>query len=275
MSSKGSNSQSKTVSSHITVDNTRSNCMRSIISESSDTTHSVCNDSLTLDDSNHSFQSRNSTFNDCYLPHKEPVFDVRPALDMLNIDVDRLAIAKYLFPTKQEPWSPEGSMTININEVNYKLCRERLVIIDQMIESMHKHGSSMKVQSSVSRLRVERMKVEEEMRELVLQMNESCSNKPGDATHSSSSSSTSSRPHEPIASIPIDSSSSTTIKRMESIPVTTTATTTSTTTRASSDTSDSSSTASTSSRAKRSRTHAITTTQQDIEVADILVSLMS
>jgi len=137
-----------------------------------------------LDDSNHSFLSRVSA-NEVPPPPtpaapKRPI-DVRPILEKLNIDVDRLVLIKRLFPNKRHnvPFEP---VVINMNELNYKMCGERLVIIDQMIESLYRHGKSAQVDASVNRLRNERLKVEEEMRDLVIQMNKS-SNISDNASH--------------------------------------------------------------------------------------------
>ena len=240
-------------------------------------------DTATLDDSNHSFQSRTS-MNET-LP-KKPI-DVRPILEKLNIDVDRLALVKHMFPSRGHG-VPIEPVVINMNELKYKMCVERLVIIDQMIESMYRHGKSAQADASVNRLRNERLKVEEEMRELVIQMNNSKSssrpnnnnnnshkqggvsaggegsrssirrvNEPNRSSRSSKDSFTSSSTNiVPDSSFSNSSSNRSCAPFGNDVPV-----------------SSANDTSNEGMKTKRPRSG--TTTQQDIEVADILVSLMS
>jgi len=221
-------------------------------------------DTATLDDSNHSFQSRTS-MNET-LP-KKPI-DVRPILEKLNIDVDRLALVKHKFPSRGHG-VPIEPVVINMNELKYKMCVERLVIIDQMIESMYRHGKSAQADASVNRLRNERLKVEEEMRELVIQMNNSkSSSRPNNNNNSHKQGGVSAggegswssirRVNKPNRSIvPGRSSSNRSCAPFGTdVPV-----------------SSANDTSNEDMKTKRPRSG--TTTQQDIEVADILVSLMS
>ena len=247
-------------------------------------------DTTTLDDSNHSCQSRASSVHEGR-PLKRPI-DVRPILEKLNIDQDHLALVKHLFPNRRHD-VPIEPVVINMNELNYKMCGERLVIIDQMIESMYRHGKSAQADASANRLRNERLKVEEEMRELVMQMNKSkSSSRPDNTTHKQGGvgvggggggggSRSSSRRDQP---------KSTNKSNMPSKDSFTSSSSSSSSSIAPGSGSSSSAPMSTDApvssaytrpnecpigdiRIKRPRSG--TTTQQEIEVADILVSLMS
>lgn len=230
-------------------------------------------DTATLDDSNHSFQSRTSVNEG---PLKKPI-DVRPFLEKLNIDVDRLALVKHLFPSKGHG-VPIEPVVINMNELKYKMCGERLVIIDQMIESMYRHGKSPQADASVNRLRNERLKVEEEMRELVMQMNNSkSSSRPNNNNNNShkqggvgaggegsrSSIRPVNKPNRSSTIVPGSSISSS--SNRSSTPFGTDVPVSSASIRPDTSYED----------MKTKRPRSGTTTQQEIEVADILVSLMS
>ena len=241
-------------------------------------------DAATLDDSNHSFQSRTSMNEN--LP-KKPI-DVRPILEKLNIDVDRLALVKHLFPSRGHG-VPIEPVVINMNELKYKMCVERLVIIDQMIESMYRHGKSAQADASVNRLRNERLKVEEEMRELVIQMNNSkSSSRPYNSSNNNNNNNNNNSHKQGGASAGGEGSRSS-IRRVNK-PNRSKDSFTSSSTNIVPDSSSSSNrscapfgtdvpvssandTSNDDMKTKRPRSG--TTTQQDIEVADILVSLMS
>lgn len=234
---------------------------KSVMSDNSDTATLDA-----LDDSNHSFQSR--TFVNEGGPLKKPI-DVRPILEKLNIDVDRLALVKHLFPSRGQGISIEP-VVINMNELKYKMCGERLVIIDQMIESMYRHGKSAQADASVNRLRNERLKVEEEMRELVMQMNNSkSSSRPNNNNNSHKQGGVGvggeGREEGSRSSIRRVNKPNRSSKDRSSTPFSTDVPVSSACIR--SDTSNED--------MKTKRPRSGTTTQQEIEVADILVSLMS
>jgi hypothetical protein len=268
MSSKSGNSSSHTNENNGRLSHAVNNYShftttyaKSVMSDNSDTATLDA-----LDDSNHSFQSR--TFVNEGGPLKKPI-DVRPILEKLNIDVDRLALVKHLFPSRGQGISIEP-VVINMNELKYKMCGERLVIIDQMIESMYRHGKSAQADASVNRLRNERLKVEEEMRELVMQMNNSkSSSRPNNNNNSHKQGGVGvggeGREEGSRSSIRRVNKPNRSSKDRSSTPFSTDVPVSSACIR--SDTSNED--------MKTKRPRSGTTTQQEIEVADILVSLMS
>jgi hypothetical protein len=57
---------------------------------------------------------------------------------------------------------------INVDEINYKLCKERIAIIQYMISDFRRLGASTRVDESINLLLLKRRREEEELRRLTL-----------------------------------------------------------------------------------------------------------
>ena len=60
---------------------------------------------------------------------------------------------------------------INVDEINYKLCKERIAIIQYMILDFRRLGKSTRVNASINLLLKKRLREEEELRRLTLALN--------------------------------------------------------------------------------------------------------